>query len=70
MNSPDYIMGLEWTDENATNLGDGVYAQYDGYHIVLRTDREFGNQHIIGLEPEVMDKLKRFEVQIKEQFGQ
>lgn len=42
-------------------LGDGVYASFDGYHIILdlrgqdRTTR-------IALEPAVMGNLKRFQL--------
>ncbi len=38
-----------------TYLGDGVYASFDGYHVVLRTE---GN--LIYLEPAVMDALARY----------
>lgn len=42
-------------------LGDGVYADFDGYHIVLYTME--GNR--ICLEPQVMEALKRYENRLK-----
>ena len=38
-----------------THLGDGVYALYDGYHVVLRTD-----QARIYLDPHVLAALNAF----------
>jgi len=35
-----------------TYLGDGLYASFDGWQIVLRDPREHGD-HWIGLEPDV-----------------
>lgn len=40
-------------------IGDGLYARYDGYMIVLRAPRESGD-HWIGLEPEVLSNFIRF----------
>jgi hypothetical protein len=40
-------------------LGDGVYAEFDGYHIWLSTQREEG-EHRIALEPDVMAALNEF----------
>ena len=40
---------------NPEYLGDGVYAEYDGYHIILDLTQQ-GNCRI-ALEPEVMKKL-------------
>jgi hypothetical protein len=38
-------------------LGDGLYASFDGWQVVLRAPREGGN-HWVGLEPEVWRKLR------------
>jgi hypothetical protein len=38
-------------------LGDGVYASFDGYHIWLRVEREFGHVEQIALEPDVVAQL-------------
>ncbi len=46
------------------HLGDGVYAHHDGYHIVLSAYSS-GHNNIIYLEPEVMDKLKKYEQSLK-----
>jgi hypothetical protein len=42
-------------------LGDGVYAAYDGYHIILTTGRG-DNRHIdtIFIDPYVLDALTKF----------
>jgi len=41
-------------------LGDGVYASYDGYHIVLTTEDGISVQNRICLEPDVYNKLGSF----------
>ena len=43
-------------------LGDGVYASFDGYHINLACNHH--ENHVIALEPDVMDALKQFEKDI------
>jgi hypothetical protein len=42
-----------------TYLGDGLYASFDGWQLLLRAPREHGD-HWVGLEPEVLDALLRF----------
>jgi len=42
-----------------TYLGDGLYASYDGWQIVLRAPRE-GGDHFVALEPEVWSALLAF----------
>jgi hypothetical protein len=46
-------------------LGDGVYADFDGYHIVLSTEREYGI-HTIYLEPSVLSALMDLNDEINE----
>ena len=41
-------------DIKETYLGDGLYASYDGYQIVLRAPRENGD-HYVALEPAVLE---------------
>lgn len=41
--------------DNETYLGDAVYASFDGWQIRLRTGD--GNNQIIFLEPEVLERL-------------
>ncbi len=47
-------------------LGDGVYAQWDGYHIILDLRME-GNSRI-ALEPAVMDGLMKYKKDIYEEI--
>lgn len=49
-------------------LGDGLYAKFDGWQIILRAPREMGD-HWIGIEPEVFSQLMRFVKQINEDHG-
>jgi hypothetical protein len=46
-------------EPNETHLGDGLYASFDGFMIVLRAPREFGD-HWVGLEPEVLAAFLEF----------
>lgn len=46
-------------------LGDGVYVQFDGYHIVLYLDNGYGPHSQISLEPEVLDAFDRYKVRLK-----
>lgn len=38
-------------------LGDAVYVDYDGYHVVLTTEDGIRSTNTIYLEPVVYDKL-------------
>ena len=38
-------------------LGDGVYADYDGYHVVLTTEDGISTTNKICLDPNVMEAL-------------
>lgn len=40
-------------------LGDGLYASYNGYHLMLKTVGE-DQENVIFLEPEVFDNLMEF----------
>ena len=51
--------------DDVAYLGDGVYASYDGYHIVLDL-RGQDNTTMIALEPPVLDALDRYRKQLKE----
>ena len=42
-----------------TYLGDGLYARFDGYYVVLRAPRE-GGDHFVGLEPAVYAALREW----------
>ena len=43
-------------------LGDSVYADFDGYHIILTTENGYPDdpRNRIALEPEVIIKLLRY----------
>lgn len=45
-------------------LGDGVYAEYDGYHVVLTTD---GNK--IYLDQQVMAALGQYNVNLPKRIA-
>ena len=51
-------------------LGDSVYAEFDGYHIVLTTENGFGPTNTIALEPNVVDALNRYAARITEMAKQ
>jgi len=40
-------------------LGDGLYASFDGWQVVLRAPRETGD-HVVAMEPEVIASLVNF----------
>lgn len=42
-----------------TYLGDGLYASFDGFMIILRAPRT-GGDHFVGLEPVVFRQLLEF----------
>ncbi len=39
-------------------IGDGVYARWDGFSVLLKTERD-GGTHYIYLEPQHVDSLVR-----------
>lgn len=41
-------------------LGDSVYADHDGFHIVLTTDNGMGPSNTIYLDPQVLEALVSF----------
>jgi hypothetical protein len=47
-----------------TYLGDGLYASFDGYQIILRAPREDGD-HWVALEPPVFMALLAFVERMK-----
>jgi hypothetical protein len=42
-----------------TYLGDGLYAQFDGYHFLLSCIRENG-ENMVGLDPPVFDAFLKY----------
>jgi sulfur transfer complex TusBCD TusB component (DsrH family) len=51
-----------------TYLGDGVYASYDGYHIVLAVNHH--NNKVISLDDDVMEKLIKYHNEINKTINQ
>lgn len=47
-------------------LGDGVYADFDGYNIVLTVENGISTLDRICLEPSVLDALNRFAKRIED----
>jgi len=45
-----------------TYLGDGLYARFDGFQLVLRAPRERGD-HFVALEPAVYQSLLQWVAQ-------
>lgn len=45
-------------------LGDGLYASFDGYQIILRAPRENGD-HWVALEPAVLAAFLRYIVALR-----
>jgi hypothetical protein len=53
-----------------TYLGDSVYAEFDGFGIVLTTENGMGASNTILLEPDVLRALNEFVERIKQQSPQ
>ena len=43
-----------------TYLGDSVYVESDGYHLILTTENGYGPTNTILLEPEVYNALVQY----------
>jgi hypothetical protein len=48
-------------------LGDGVYADTDGYHIILTTEDGYHQTNKIYLDDEVIDALQSFIKKVREE---
>ena len=40
-------------------IGDGLFVRFDGYHFILSTERENG-ENWVGLEPPVFNELLKY----------
>ena len=49
-------------------LGDGLYASFDGWHVVLRAPREAGD-HVVALEPEVLRAFHDYLAELAREHG-
>lgn len=48
------------SSETKTYLGDGAYAEFDGYSVKLSTENGVETTNEIYLEPEVWEALKKW----------
>jgi len=51
-------------------LGDSVYADFDGFHIVLTTENGYGPSNTIALDPTVLKALDIYRVRLTENLKQ
>ena len=51
---------------NKDYLGDSVYADFDGYGLMLTTENGLGASNTIVLEPAVIEALLRYIARMKE----
>jgi len=42
-------------------IGDGVYADFDGFNVILTTENGIETTNRIVLEPEILSSFKRWE---------
>ena len=56
------------TKLHETYLGDGLYASFDGWQIVLRAPRE-GGDHWVALDPYTLEALLEFARTVHETAG-
>lgn len=47
-------------DKQEEYLGDGLYASYDGYELVLKANSHISPTDTVYLEPAVWEALKKF----------
>ena len=45
---------------NKIYLGDAVYAEFDGYGVIMTTENGFYTENTIYLEPNVLNNLNKF----------
>ena len=48
------------TESKEVYLGDGLYASYDGYQIMLRAPRGFDVDHEVYLEPSTLQSFQNY----------
>ena len=41
-------------------IGDGAYADFDGYSVVLTTENGISVQNTVVLEPEILKRFERY----------
>lgn len=50
-------------------IGDGVYVEFDGYGIMLKTNDQLHSTNEVYLEPEVFNKLVAFRERMKKKYA-
>jgi len=58
------------SEENAKDesyLGDGLYAKFDGWQIILRAPRD-GGDHWVGIDPHIFQAMLRFTDRINKKY--
>lgn len=58
------------TEIKKVYLGDAVYADFDGYHIILTTENGIRADNRICLEPDVMQALQIYAETIRKALEQ
>jgi hypothetical protein len=58
----------EGTTREESYLGDGLFATFDGWQMILRAPREDGD-HWVALEPQTFLALVRFAKSINEKYN-
>ncbi|MGE5163048.1 MAG: hypothetical protein ACM3IH_03355 [Sphingobacteriales bacterium] len=64
----DLVEQREGTTKDESYLGDGLYATFDGWQIILRAPRPDGD-HWVAIEPEIYTNLLRFAERINGKYG-
>ena len=49
-------------------IGDAVYVQFDGYHVVLTTSDGIRNTNTISLEPSVITSFEEYMEDLRKAF--
>ncbi len=57
------------TTKDEVYLGDGLYATFDGWQIILRAPRGDSPDHLVALEPETFATLVRFAALINKKYN-
>lgn len=56
-------------NSEATYIGDGVYAKFDGYQVLVWTSNGMQSSRPIALEPEVLQALVDYDKEIRAQYA-
>jgi hypothetical protein len=59
-------LGNDKPSKQCQHLGDGVYADFDGYHIILTANDPRDETRRVYLEPQVIEALNHYIKRVKE----